>query len=74
MYYLESGLMAYGEDHLTPIFSQDEALAVQLKKVFDIAPPFEIREMERWKLTVPTEMQWLADSNQLPENDLKQIP
>jgi hypothetical protein len=66
LYYLSSGLIFYGIDHLAPVFSADQSLAVKLKKVFDLCPFPEVGEIEKWNVKVPTEMQWLEDTHELP--------
>ena len=66
LYYLSAGIMAYGADHLTPVFETDTRTAVKLKKVF--APPSGPVDTEpkKWIIRVPTEMQWLTDAGHVP--------
>lgn len=65
LYYLASGIVAYGEDHLVPVFEADLPLAVKLKKVFDLSPDPHRRKPETWIVKIPTEMQWLTAADKI---------
>lgn len=66
LYYLSAGLPLYGRDHLTPVFESDRVIAASLKQIVETAGREPVKELDSWRLTVPTQMQWLQDDDSLP--------
>ncbi|MBS1665479.1 MAG: hypothetical protein JST68_30840 [Bacteroidetes bacterium] len=66
LYYLSAGLLMYGKDHLTAVFENDRVIAASLKQLGEVPGREPVTELDSWRLTVPTQMQWLQDDDRLP--------
>ena len=68
LYYLSSGLIPYTENIITPVVESTKPIVVALKTASEIYNEPSITN-EPWEISVPTNMQWLIDDDELPFYD-----
>jgi hypothetical protein len=66
LYFLQTGLISYISDSITPITENTEIIAASLKKTEKTGAKANTLSRESWEIVVPTNMQWLQDKNTLP--------
>lgn len=64
LYYLNTGLISEIKDFLTPIFESTEHIALSLKQAEEGRSKAKIESP--WEVLIPTNMQWLQNSGELP--------